>query len=43
MEKGRKEGREEVARSMLARGMALSDIAEIAGLSMDRIQTLAQG
>ena len=43
MEKGIEKGREEVARSMLARGMALPDIAEIAGLSLDKIQALSQG
>ena len=51
---GRKEGREEgmekgeekkalkVAKKLLARGMALSEIAEIAELSIDKIQALSQ-
>ena len=43
-EEGIKEGMEknalEVARKMLARGEALPDIVEIAGLSIDKIQAL---
>ena len=46
IEKGREEGVErkafEVARKMLARGMALSDIAEIVELPVDKIQILRQ-
>jgi hypothetical protein len=35
------EGKFEVARNMLARGMALPEVAEIAELPIDKLQTLA--
>jgi predicted transposase/invertase (TIGR01784 family) len=41
MEKGMEKGKKEVARSMLARGMPLLEVAEIAGLPMDKLQDLA--
>jgi predicted transposase/invertase (TIGR01784 family) len=40
IEKGKAEGKFEVARKMLARGMALPDVAEIAELPIDKIQSL---
>ena len=44
-EEGRKEGREEnsfkVAKKLLARGMPLSEVADIAELPIDKIQTLS--
>ena len=44
IEKGKAEGKVEkafdMARKMLARGMALPDVAEIAELPIDKLQTL---
>ena len=36
---GKRDGKLEVARKMLAKGMAISEIVEITGLSVDEIQT----
>ncbi|MGG1471500.1 Rpn family recombination-promoting nuclease/putative transposase, partial [Brevibacillus agri] len=39
---GREEGRTEVARNMLARGMKVSIVAELTGLSVEEIEKLKQ-
>ena len=40
MEKGKTEGKFEIARSMKAKGYAIGDITDITGLSADETKTL---
>lgn len=42
IKKGREEGKEEVVRKLLSKGMAIDFISEITGLSVERIEEIRQ-